>query len=309
MVEAVLNSMNPTNALRFLAIAALIPGTAIAQSDTQLANDYFNGTPNPKLTAQEKAGLDISRQWIASTAASVKPVPGPDGTIRFLFGQSQPSIVCAVMQVCDVELQPGEQVSSVNLGDAVRWLVEPALSGAGEAAIQHLVIKPLDVGLETSLMVTTDRRTYHLRLRSHRTEYMPRVAFAYPDAVDAKWAAMKTKAAVGHARKPEASRPAEYLGKLDFGYRVRGNAPFKPARVYNDGSKTVIEMPETFHQAEAPTLLVVRESGSVFKKDDEVLVNYRLQDGRYVVDTLFDKAILVTGVGVAQRKITIERKR
>jgi type IV secretion system protein VirB9 len=294
----------------FLAVLAILaPGIAAATTETDLANQFFS-TDNPKLTAQERAGLDISRKWIASTSASVKPVPGPDGTIRFLFGQSQPSIVCAVMQVCDVELQPGEQVSSVNVGDAVRWLVEPALSGAGDGAIQHLVIKPLDVGLETSLMVTTDRRTYHLRLRSHRTEYMPRVAFSYSESVDAKWAAVKTKVAAEQARQDApGGRSNEYLGNLDFAYRVTGNAPFKPSRVYNDGVKTIIELPSTFSQGDAPTLLVVRESGSVFKKNEEVMVNYRLQDGRYIVDTLFQKAVLVSGVGMGQRKITIERRR
>ncbi|WP_213948971.1 P-type conjugative transfer protein TrbG [Luteibacter sp. dw_328] len=293
----------------FAVLAMLAPGVVAATTETDLANQFFSAD-NPKLTPQEKAGLDISRKWIASTSASVKPVPGPDGTIRFLFGQSQPSIVCAVMQVCDVELQPGEQVSSVNLGDAVRWLVEPALSGSGEDAIQHLVIKPLDVGLETSLMVTTDRRTYHLRLRSHRTEYMPRVAFSYSESVDAKWVAVKKKVAADKARSAATGGSKnEYLGNLDFAYRVSGNAPFKPSRVYNDGVKTIIEMPSTFSQGEAPTLLVVRDSGSVFKKNEEVMVNYRLQDGRYIVDTLFEKAVLVAGVGMGQRKITIERRR
>jgi P-type conjugative transfer protein TrbG len=289
------------------ALATLVVGTASATTETELATQFFS-TDNPKLTEQEKAGLDISRKWVASTSASVKPVPGPDGTIRFLFGQSQPSIVCAVLQVCDVELQPGEQVSSVNLGDAVRWLVEPALSGGGDDAIQHLVIKPLDVGLETSLMVTTNRRTYHLRLRSHRTEYMPRVAFSYPESAVSKWSAVRKQAASQQARKGSAAKN-EYLGNLDFGYRVNGNAPFKPSRVYNDGVKTIIEMPSTFSQGEAPTLLVIRESGSMFKKDEEVMVNYRIQDGRYIVDTLFEKAVLVAGVGLGQRKITIERRR
>jgi P-type conjugative transfer protein TrbG len=291
----------------FAAMAMLVAGTAPATTETDLANQFFSAE-NPKLTTQEKAGLDISRKWVASTAESVRPVPGPDGTIRFLFGQSQPSIVCAVLQVCDVELQPGEMVSSVNVGDAVRWLVEPALSGSGDDAIQHLVIKPLDVGLETSLMVTTDRRTYHLRLRSHRTEYMPRVAFSYPESAASKWAAVKKKVANEQARKPSGVKN-EYLGNLDFGYRVSGSAPFKPTRVYNDGVKTIIEMPSTFSQGEAPTLLVVRESGSMFGKDDEVMVNYRVQDGRYVVDTLFEKAVLIAGVGTGQRKITIERRR
>jgi type IV secretion system protein VirB9 len=294
-------------ALFVAAMVTLAAGNVSATTETDLANQFFS-TENPRLTEQEKAGLDISRKWVASTSASVKPVPGPDGTIRFLFGQSQPSIVCAVLQVCDVELQPGEQVSSVNLGDAVRWLVEPALSGGGDDAIQHLVIKPLDVGLETSLMVTTNRRTYHLRLRSHRTEYMPRVAFSYPESAVSKWEAVKKRASAQQARRGNATGN-EYLGNLDFRYRVSGNAAFKPARVYNDGVKTIIEMPPTFSQGEAPTLLVIRESGSVFRKNDEVMVNYRVQDGRYIVDTLFDKAVLVAGVGVGQRKITIERRR
>jgi len=296
------------------AFAILTPWLARAGTETDLANQYFSAD-NPKLTEQEKAGLDISHKWVASTSASIKPVAGPDGSIRFLFGQSQPSIVCAVLQVCDVELQPGEQVSSVNLGDAVRWLVEPALSGAGETSVQHLVIKPLDVGLETSLMVTTDRRTYHLRLRSHRTEYMARVAFSYPESPESKWAAMAKQVKSEQATKAKAAEtagaraPDEYLGKLDFSYRIYGNAPFKPARVYNDGVKTIIEMPSSFSQGEAPTLLVVRDSGSIFRKNDEVIVNYRLQDGRYVVDAVFDKAVLIAGVGVGQRRVTIERRR
>lgn len=299
------------------AFACLAPAMAMATTETELANQFFSHD-NPTLTEQEKAGLAISQKWVASTGASMAPLPGPDGSIRYLFGQSQPSVVCAVMQVCDVELEPGEQVSSVNLGDAVRWLVEPALSGAGNTAVQHLVIKPLDVGLETSLMVTTDRRTYHFRLRSHRTEYMPRVAFTYPGAAEKRWEALKKHVAIEKARAPEpafepasiAERPkAEYLSQLDFGYRVSGSAPFKPARVYNDGAKTIIEMPATFAQDEAPTLMVLRESGSAFRKDEEVMVNYRLQEGRFVVDTVFQKAVLIAGVGVGQRRVTIERRR
>jgi type IV secretory pathway VirB9-like protein len=34
------------------------------------------------------------------------------------------------LQVCDIELQPGEIVRDVLVGDTVRWKVEPATSGA-----------------------------------------------------------------------------------------------------------------------------------------------------------------------------------
>ena len=37
------------------------------------------------------------------------------------------------------------------------------------------------------------------------------------------------------------------------------------------------------------------------------MVNYRLQGDRYIVDTIFDKAILIAGVGKGQDKITIKR--
>jgi type IV secretion system protein VirB9 len=172
--------------------------------------------------------------------------------------------------------------------------------------MQHLIIKPLDVGLETSLVVTTNRRTYHLRLRSHRTEYMPRVAFSYPEVTAAKWAALQRAEAV-ERKTNTIPQTGEYLGNLDFGYRISGRATWKPTRVYNDGSKTIIEMPQAMVQTEAPTLLAVRESGVPLVKDEQVMVNYRLQGTRYIVDTLFDKAILIAGTGRGQKKIVIER--
>ncbi|MNG33350.1 Conjugal transfer protein [compost metagenome] len=60
-------------------------------------------------------------------------------------------------------------------------------------------------------------------------------------------------------------------------------------------------------QTEAPTLLVVRKDGGWFRDDETVMVNYRVQGDRYIVDTVFDKAILIAGVGKSQDRITILR--
>lgn len=65
-------------------------------------------------------------------------------------------------------------------------------------------------------------------------------------------------------------------------------------------------MPRTMAQSEAPALLVLRSLG-LFKKSESVMVNYRLQGCRYIVDGVFDKAILVIGSGSSQEKITITR--
>lgn len=180
------------------------------------------------------------------------------------------------------------------------------MTGTGASEIQHIIVKPKDVGLKTSLVVTTDRRTYHMTLKSHSTQYYPRVAFVYPDAMLAKWSNFRAKEDAAIQRNTLPS--GEYLGNLDFEYKVEGKATWKPLRVFNDGRKTVLQMPAEIKQQEAPTLLVVRKDGGVFKDAETVMVNYRIQGDRYVVDSVFDKAILIIGVGGSQDKVTITRK-
>lgn len=294
-----------TRTFSALILSLGLAAAAAPAAGDDLADKYFSGK-NPKLTAQEREALRIAKRWGADSATGMKPVAGANGAVRFVYGAQQPSIVCAVLQVCDIALQAGELVNSIHLGDTARWTVEPAITGSGAAETQHLIVKPMDVGLETSLIVTTNRRTYHLRLRSHRTEYMPQVAFTYPEEALAKWDAVRAR----DAREREAQtlpQTGEYLGDLSFDYDVSGATRWKPVRVYNDGRKTIIEMPAAMAQTEAPTLLVVRRDGGLFTDDETVLVNYRVQGDRYIVDTIFDKAILIAGVGDSQDRVTITR--
>ena len=165
---------------------------------------------------------------------------------------------------------------------------------------------PQDVGLETSLVVTTNRRTYHFQLRSHRTEYMTHVRFAYPEDANAQWEALKARQA---KEKTDSTIPqtGEYLGDLNFNYDVNGDARWKPIRVYNNGKKTIIQMPSSIEQTEAPVLLVLRKEGGIFTDEGKDVVNYSVQGDRYIVDTVFDKAILIAGVGSGQDRVTITR--
>lgn len=275
-----------------------------------MADQYFSGK-NPPLTAQEKAAIAISNQWKNANGPGTKPTMGPDGTVMFLYGISRPSIVCAPLQVCDIELQPGEQVNNLNVGDPVRWHIDGAVTGVGRDQVEHIIIKPRDVGLETSLIVTTNRRTYHFQLRSHRSQYMARVAFTYPEEAMKKWTRIQQAEQVDRDQKTM-PQTGEYLGDLSFAYSIEGNGGddgrWKPLRVYNNGVKTIIQMPATMSQTEAPTLLVIR-GGGLFSKPEEVMVNYRIHDDRYIVDSVFDKAILIAGVGRQQERITITREK
>lgn len=264
---------------------------------------------NPRLTARERASVEIAESW---TQNATRPATGTEGAVVFGFGETLPSIVCAPLHVCSVMLQAGETVNDINLGDSVRWKVSPAKSGNGMDAVTHVLVKPTDAGLQTNLVITTDRRTYVLKLVSHRTDWMPRVAFSYPEEVRAEWenflANQRAEQAVAEARAldhqratiiPEAARS---VADLDFGFRLTGDNPsWRPLRVYSDGSKTYIQFPTALENALAPALVAVGPG------DTAEVVNYRIDGNRYIVDHVVDRVALISGVGRRQTRVDIVR--
>jgi len=272
----------------------------------ELADDFFS-REEVVLTEAERKGLEISQRRGESDGSSNTPYVGPDGSVQFKHGVHIPSVVCAPLQICDIMLQPGELVNNLLLGDQGRWYAEPAITGAGPDEVQHVIVKVQDAALETSLVITTDRRTYHIKLRSHRTDYMPVVSFSYPDEMQADWDALRQR---DRTKRADLTLPTtgEYLGDLSFDYSIKGKAPWRPVRVYNDGVKTIIQMPERMAQTEAPTLMLLRKRGGALSRSDEHVVNYRLQNDRYIVDSVFDRAVLIAGVGAGQTRITISRQ-
>lgn len=245
------------------------------------------------LSTNETRGTNLSAQWQQSTGVVTR---GPDGKVVFLFGQVQPSVVCSPLQVCDIELQPGEIVRDVLLGDTVRWKVEPATSGAPGGQAVHLIVKPAEPGLVTSMVVTTSRRTYHIQLKSHHSQYMARVGFEYPEDVNARLAEINARMEASIV--PGAGVSAD---QLDFNFSVSGSTRWKPTRIYSDGTKTYIQFPRSLSGQDAPVLFVV--SGR-----ENRIVNYRLNGTMMVVDYHIDHAILVSGVGRSQEKIVIRRR-
>jgi P-type conjugative transfer protein TrbG len=297
-----------------LALAMAITAEARAQQ----AEDTYFGDRQLEPSPEESEVLQALETNRPRGAPSNKPMITADKSVRFVFGASLPVVICAPLQVCDIELQRGEQVRSVQVGDSVRWSVEPAVAGVPPLEVQHVIVKPADVGLRTSLVVTTDRRTYRMKLASDRQQYMASVSFAYPQDAQARWSelarpqrAHKPRSRVSipeHGNDSTAVR-TDVLRALSFNYEFEGDdPPWKPVRVYNDGLQTVIEMPFAMRQTEAPTLLVVRAEGGLFTSDDVVQVNFHADGTRYVVDMVFDVADLIAGVGSSQQKVRIRRR-
>jgi type IV secretion system protein VirB9 len=205
-----------------------------------------------------------------------------------------------------VELQAGERlIGEPHIGDSVRWNISPALFGKGDSSTTVIVIKPQETGLDTNLLLTTDRRAYYMRLLSKPDDYIARVSFAYPndDAADQRW---KEHLARQEQEQLEATRVAELtptaIESMNFNYQIKGgNESIRPIQVFDDGQKTYIRMhPNTQHQ-EAPVLVVLGADGK------GEMLNYRVKGDMYIADRLFDRAQLVLGSDKKAKKVEIIR--
>jgi len=191
--------------------------------------------------------------------------------------------------VSDLALQPGETLIATAAGDTVRWVVGDTTSGVGEGQQVHVLVKPIKEGLQTNLLITTDRHVYHLECHSTTGTYMAAVSWQYP----ADDLARLTRASL--ARKAQEQQTVAPLAgdatQLNFGYRIDAPAHprWTPTRVFDDGQKTFIQFPQTLTTSEAPALFLTSREGTT------QLVNYRVKGTWYIVDRLFDRAELRVG--------------
>lgn len=209
-------------------------------------------------------------------------------------------VYAAPGQVTDIALQPGEQLvgsGPVAAGDTVRWIIGDTESGAGERRQVHILVKPTRPDLQTNVVINTDRRTYHLELRSTPSTYMASVSWTYPQ--DQLIALRRQNLRAAEAQPVAAGVD---ISRLNFRYRIEGDAaPWRPLRAFDDGSKVYIEFPSGIGQGEMPPLFVVGPSGK------SELVNYRARQNYYVVDRLFAAAELRLGDKDSERRVRIVR--
>lgn len=263
----------------------------------------FRPKPDMPLTPTAQAAVLLSEKWLTETTT---PTPGSDGRVVYSYGSGLPTVVCAPLRVCTVELQAGERlVGEPHIGDSVRWNIAPALFGKGDTSTTIIVIKPQETGLDTNLLLTTDRRAYYMRLVSKPDDYIARVAFAYPadEVADQRW---KDHLAKQEQEQHEATRIAELsptaIESMNFNYSIKGgNDSIRPVQVFDDGQKTYIRMNPNTQYREAPVLVVVGSDGKA------EMLNYRVKGDMYIADRLFDRAQLVLGADKKAKKVEIIR--
>jgi len=216
---------------------------------------------------------------------AVQVYPFSDGALYQIYA--------APGEVTDVALEAGEQLvgsGPVAAGDTVRWVIGNTESGTGTTKRIHILLKPTQAGLTTNLVINTDRRTYHLELRSLARTYMASVSWSYPE--DAL-IALRTQNRAAETAAPLAE--GVNINALTFRYRIEGdNPPWRPSRAFDDGKQVFIAFPSGIAQGEMPPLWVIGAQG------EGQLVNYRVRGSYMIVDRLFAAAELRLGADPQQ---------
>jgi type IV secretion system protein VirB9 len=266
--------------------ASATPVVAAAPAET-------GRTARPYLAAPTEAAPDTPASGRSAIAAANRAARTPSRGDGFVGGMQvfdwAPGRVFEVwtapLRVTTLTLAPGETLVSRAAGDTVRWRIGETVSGAGTDRRTHVLLKPLERGLETNLILATDRRVYLIDLRSGAPE-------SFNAAV--AWRAEpppSVAAATAQVQDIDLS-VAMPRGPLDARYRIEpeGRRPrWTPTAVFNDGLRTFITFAPDLQVDEAPALFVISADG------ERQLVNYRQAGGLFVVDRLFDHAELRLG--------------
>ena len=242
------------------------------------------------------AGTPLGRVENANAAARVQPrregyynaiqvYPWSEGALYQIYA--------APGQITDIALEPGESLTGagpIAAGDTARWIIGDTESGSGVTRRVHVFVKPSRPDITTNLVITTDRRTYMLELRSDQKPYMPAVAWAYPRLPTSRRQAVPATPVI----------PA--VAARNYRYGLAGdNPPWKPVSVYDDGRHVYVEFPRGIVQGEMPPIFVIGPDG------EAQIANGRTYRNILIVDRLFGAAELRLGADQRQQTVRITR--
>lgn len=280
-----------------------------AYSEARLKQEVEGVVHEIEIRRADEKAFGIARSYESGEHAP-PPRTGPDGRALFVWGSGLARVYCLVNDLCDVALEPGEHVQDHAASNAAEFTKHEV-----KGSRPHFLIQPLESARKLTLHIYTDRRDYTIEFIStdDPKQHMPKVGFTYPEErEEARWRdAMQEE---GYVLRESAERGG-YVIETDpehlyFDYDISDNCGFwwwtscrwRPSRVYDDGEKTIIEMPEDMLSQEAPTVYVSVPGHKMAQ------VNFQLEGRFFILQRLFERAYLVHGHGRHQERVKITRK-
>ena len=236
--------------------------------------------------------------------------------VIYPFGHAQPVVTTAPLRATILELQPDENVIGIIAGDGERFMIETTYMGPG-GRTPVVVVKPSATDITTNLIITTDKRAYHMTLDSQPTvgdvyrgsqtnpqaRYARHVKWYYPDDQVRELVSRERLEAAERLEDRREQAAAERrtvrmsdgvgLDDLNFDYTVDADEdfPWVPQTIYDDGVHTYIKLPPAARtDGDLPVLF------DLSKTDDLEVINYAFRNGFYITDRVVRHAAFVVGV-------------
>ena len=200
-------------------------------------------------------------------------------------------------KVTDIRLAPGETISGeAAIGDSESWQMVTASSSENGRAVTHIYVRPVTSGLETTMIIPTDQRTYYLKLTSTKNLYMVGIRWKYPG--------IKT---FGASAAQEIASISIRVEEMNSSYSIKGDNVFwKPTMVFDDGIRTYFQFDPRFTQAAgAPALYMLPKKGQ--SKSKAEIINYVIRGNFYIADfVLQDKQAFL--LMTQENKVEVTKK-
>jgi type IV secretion system protein VirB9 len=178
------------------------------------------------------------------------------------------------------------------------WEIGAGVSRETGQDTQHFFVKPSVSRLTTSMIIITDRRVYHLLLKSFSDRYMVMVKWRYPNKMPFHVKTNAMEEAQNRINGIQTDVITVDPAMLSFDYRMTYSLFKKPLwlpqRVYDDGAKTYIQLDERILHSESPVMF----------NDRNERINYRVNKNLIVIDELIEKITFRRG----REKVTITKK-
>jgi type IV secretion system protein VirB9 len=219
--------------------------------------------------------------------AMVTPQNFIGGTQFYDYNEyKQYPVVCKILSLSVIQLENGEVPIGVPyLSDTLRWEITGDVWRTSDSlSVQLIMIKPLESGLTTNMILVTNQRIYQFVLSSTRDSYMPMVKFRYPHSQKKFITAETLKQEAEHREREDQGEYLSYNYKIVSGWALSGwfKPAWKPLEVWDDGLKTYVRLPRGVLQSEYPT---------IFEKS-RYIINYRVSENVMILDKLISDVTL-----------------
>lgn len=189
-------------------------------------------------------------------------------------------VVCKVLSLTVIQLENGEiPIGVPYLSDTLRWELTGDLWRTVDGMeVQLVIIKPLEPGLSTNMILVTNQRIYQFVLSSTRDSYMPMVKFRYPLSHKQFITARTLDQEAERSGLAEEGNYLSYNYKIKSGWAMLGwfKPGWQPTEVWDDGHKTYVRLPRGVLQREYPV---------IFEKSNYI-INYRVNENIIIIDKL-----------------------